>query len=543
MTNPILVPRPYQQEALDALDWHVRNKQGNPCVVIPTGGGKSIIMAWAVKYWKDDYEPLRVCILAHRKELVLQNSEELLEAWPEAPVGIYSAGLGRRDEDEPIMYASIDSVHKKGGKFPPFDVIFVDEAHRIPPSGEGKYRTFIKLQQIQNPKLIVAGFTASPYRMNGPLCHKDHILNEICYEAKVYDLIRDGYLCNLWSKRSDIQPDLTNVKRNSGGDYITNSLAKATNKHEVVAAAIRDAVSVIRGQNRKSIIFFCVDVEHCHQVSDELRQYGIHAPHIVGTTPQWERDQVVRNFKEGKLNALCNVNVYTEGFNAKQVDCIVLLRPTLSKGLYSQMVGRGLRPYPEKANCLILDYAHCIDEHGPIDCLDGGVAKLHTCTQCDNVFSRAVKVCPICELEIPKQEIERAEAEEREKRLHEARASNQNILSGEPETVKVDNVTVHRHAKEGKPDSLRVEYRCGLQVYREWVCLDHTGVAGDKAWAWWRKRFGDPVPKVSEAMESIFISGSILEMTESIIVQRRGKYHEITGHNLKRMVKHEQYAS
>jgi len=531
--RPAIQPRPYQEEALKALHDHICTKESNPCIAIPTGGGKSLLMAWAIQRWKDEYPPLRVAILAHRKELVAQNSGELHEIWPSADIGVYAAGLKRRDTENSIIYASIDSVFKRGGEFAPFDVVIVDEAHRIPPKGEGKYRTFLELQRIQNPDLRVVGFTATPYRMTGPLCHADHILHEICYEAHIHHLIADGYLCRLWSRRGDAQPDLSNVKRYSGGDYVVKSLSTAVDSDDVVSSAVKDAVGNIREYKRKSIIFFCVDVVHCGHVSKALRMYGISAPAVTNSTPRRERDRIARDFKAGRLKAICNVNVYTEGFNAKQVDCIVLLRPTLSRGLYVQMVGRGLRTHPDKENCLVLDYAHCIDEHGPIDCIDAGDAKLHDCKECGNVFSRQLGVCPHCGWEIPKQVIEAAEADERERRLHEIRASNRSILSGEPETFPVESVSIHRHIKDGMPDSLRVEYRSGLFVAREWICLDHQGPAGHKAHYWWKSRFGEPVPTVDEARENLFLNQALAEVTESITVVQRGKYKEITGYKLR----------
>jgi DNA repair protein RadD len=123
---------------LAALDTHIRTRDTNPCVVIPTGGGKSVLMAWIIQRWTQEYPQFRVCILAHRKELVLQNSTELASAWPEADVGVYSAGLKRRDANTSILFASIDSIYKKWGEFPGWDCLIVDEAHRIPARGEGK---------------------------------------------------------------------------------------------------------------------------------------------------------------------------------------------------------------------------------------------------------------------------------------------------------------------------------------------------------------------------------------------------------------------
>jgi len=532
----MITPRPYQAEALEALDLHMKTKDTHPCVVIPTGGGKSILMAWSIQSWKLDYPPFRAIILAHRKELVEQNSSELSGIWPDGDIGVYSAALKRRDQENDIVYASIDSVYDKWGSFPPFDVIIVDESHRIPARGEGKYRQFIKGCQKMNPNVKVIGFTATPFRMGcGPICHKDHILNEICYEANVADLIHQGYLCNLRSKVGDVQADLTNVKRNSGGDYITNSLAEAVDTPEIVQKAVRSAVEIIRREQRNSIMFYCVDLKHCSDVVAEASRYGLQLAMVTGKTPTKERDRIANQFKAGRIQAIANINVFSEGFNAKRIDCIVLLRPTLSPGLYYQMVGRGLRIHESKNDCLVLDFGKCIETHGPIDQINGGDIRIVVCQSCGDAFSRAVRKCPHCDWEIPKQEVERMEAEDKQRRMHAAKASDRNIISGDPEEFIVDGVTVHRHKKTGKPDSIRVEYRCGMLVFREWICLEHGGFAEDKARTWWARRFGGEEARnitVDEAMSNMFLADGIKNLTKSITVVRKGKFTEITNYKI-----------
>jgi len=541
--NPggVIVPRPYQEEALEALDDYVMHNDDNPCIVIPTGGGKSVLIAWAIQQWKGAYPPFRCCILAHRKELVQQNAEELAGLWPTGDIGVYAAGLNRRDMDNSILFASIDSIYDKWGEFPPWDCIIVDEAHRIPAKGEGKYLKFINGSKVSNPNVRVVGCTATAFRMGcGPICHKDHILNKVCYEANVADLMHQGYLCNLRSKCGDVQPDLEKVKRNSGGDYVVKSLAEVVDSKELIPQTIRSVMALANQENRKSIMFFCVDVHHCGQVSLELRKYGIEAPTVTGKTPRVERDRIAEWFKMGRYRAICNVNVYTEGFNAKRVDCIVLLRPTLSKGLYVQMVGRGFRLHPDKDYCLVLDYAHCIDEHGPIDCIDEGEVKLATCGDCGDVFSWAVRACPNCGWEIPKKEVERVESEEREKKMHEAEASQRNIIGSEPETLKVSDVSINRHRKDGSFDSIRVVYRCGASTFREWICLDHGGYAERKARRWWAIRFGKAEAEfvtVDEALQDMLLNDRILEATDTITVIRKGKYTEILNCQISQIAK------
>lgn len=527
--------RQYQQEASDALHTHLCTKQTNPCVVLPTGSGKSVVMAGVIERWRDITPGVRGCVLAHRKELVEQNHDKLMSVYPEGEIGIFSAGLGRRDYDSPILFASIDSIFRRAGEFQSFDFLFVDEAHRIPPGGEGKYRTFINECQKFNPQLRTVGWTATAFRMNcGPICHKDHILNEICYEAGMTDLIDQGFLSNLRSKVGVAQPDLSCVRRNSGGDYIVKSLSEATNLSDVVSTAVAEVCRIIAAERRKSAIFFCVDIEHCKRVSEELKKHGVHAPYITGKTRRDKRDRLIQDFKAQRLRAICCVNVLTEGFDAPHIDCIVLLRPTLSPGLFSQMVGRGLRPFFKKEDCLVLDFAGCIDEHGPIDLLGKGqTVVMAVCSECRESFPRAIRCCPSCGWEIPKLEVERLEATEKERRMHSDKASKKSILSGGPEVHQVNGVFAARHIKPGSPDSLKIQYRCGLSMFREWICLDHGEFAGRKAIGWWQKRFGvtKHPPTVNMALESLLLTQELLEWTKTITVKKNGRYYEIIDYN------------
>jgi DNA repair protein RadD len=308
---------------------------------------------------------------------------------------------------------------------------------------------------------------------------------------------------------------------------------KAANKGDIVARAVREAVEIICAERRCHIVFFCVDVAHCHAVSAELAKYGILAPAVTGKTKAEERTKIGEDFKHGRIHAICNVNVYTEGFNATCVDCIVLLRPTLSPGLFSQMVGRGLRLHENKRDCLVLDFAGCIDEHGPIDLLGGRPTVMAVCGQCRESFSRAIKKCPQCGWVIPKIEMEQMEAVESERRMHGEKVSTKSILSSAPSIHTVNSVHVSRHKKDGKPDSLLVRYVCGLEVFREWICLDHEGYAGTSGQTWWRQRFGPQKvkPTVNSALESLFIEQYLNDWTKTVTVKREGKYKRIIGYN------------
>ena len=160
--------RPYQSDAVDSVYRHLREKDTNPCVVIPTAGGKSLCIAQvakdAVTKWNG-----RVMILAHVKELVEQNEGKLKSICPELPVGVYSAGLDSRDTQQPVVVAGIQSVYNKIEAFKPFDLVMIDEVHMVPPDGEGRYRTFLEAAKRVNPRVRLIGWTATPYRTQGGL--------------------------------------------------------------------------------------------------------------------------------------------------------------------------------------------------------------------------------------------------------------------------------------------------------------------------------------------------------------------------------------
>lgn len=530
-------PRPYQAEAIEALHNHICTREDNPCIVIPTAGGKSPIMAWMIQKWTSQYPGLRVISLAHVKELVQQNAEKMLAIWPDADVGIYAAGLKARDRSNAITFASIDSVYSKAADFAPFDVAIVDEAHRIPAKGEGKYRRFIAEATLQNPRLRVCGFTATPFRMvGGPICHRDHVLNTIAYEAKIRDLIDNGFLCPLRSKVSATgQPDLSNVHQR-GGEYIGGELAKAVNIPALVTQAVTEALRILDAEGRRHAIWFCVSVDHAKQVAAEIERLDRRpCPVITGTTPQRNRDATVDRFKAGQLRHLANVNVFTEGFDAPLVDAVVMLRPTQSKGLYTQMVGRGLRLDPDKADCLILDFAHCIEAHGPLDLLEAGEVTYHLCAKCAEVFSKAVGACPACGEPVPKATIEAAAAAaERQRAMHDAKAGQASIISGGVSTaMTVDAVTIARHTKPGKPDSIRISYRCGLRTFYEWITPDHGFHARQRASDWWRARFpGESMPSVDGMISDLLLPSWVKGVTREIFIRHEAGRENITGYTL-----------
>jgi len=210
--------RPYQLEAVEAIYRHLRERDDNPCVVLPTAAGKSLVMAQvckdAVGRWGG-----RVLILAHVKELLEQTRDKIRRVAPEMwmKTGVYSAGLKARDTECSIIVAGIQSVYKRACEFDPFDLIIIDEAHLVPPEGDGMYRTFLEDARKVNPNVRLIGLTATPFRMKSVLiCAPENVLNDVCYEIGVKELILQGYLCPLITKASREKIDTSGLHVRAG---------------------------------------------------------------------------------------------------------------------------------------------------------------------------------------------------------------------------------------------------------------------------------------------------------------------------------------
>jgi DNA repair protein RadD len=515
--------RPYQAEAVQAVYDHLQRREDNPCVVIPTGGGKSLVIAQicsdAVLRWGG-----RVLILAHVKELLQQNADKLHRLAPDVEFGIYSAGLKSRQTKAPVIVAGIQSVYQKACELGAFDLVLIDECHLIPENGEGMYRTFLNEARIVNPNIRLVGFTATPYRLSSgmickPRCERseragtDNLLNHVCYEKGIRELIAEGFLCRIHTKVPAQKIDTAGLHVRSG-EFRADEVAELFSTEEAVSSILYDVRKSV--QDRKKIIVFCADVAQATLFHATLRR-SEEAGLITGDTPPHERAELIARFQDKPtgllqqvepLRWLVNVNVLTTGFDAPNIDCVVLARPTLSPGLYVQMVGRGFRLAPNKNDCLVLDYGENILRHGPIDAIrvkeknagGKGDAPVRECPQCHHVLSISLSRCAECGYVFP--------MPEPESKL-DPTASKNGILSGQTTETEYDvlNVVYSKHYKKnGTPDdppTLRIDYEVGINIFvQKWVCPEHKGWAwSNKFVPWWKQRSDiKPPTTVDEAL-------------------------------------------
>lgn len=444
-----LTPRWYQSEANVAVWSYMAEKSGNPVVVLPTGAGKSLLIALLIQQALEFGG--RVVVLAHRKELLQQNADEIRGLIPGVDVGIYSAGLKSKQIHNAVVVAGIQSVYRKAEDLGRRHLILVDEAHLISDLEESMYGQFLAAMKA-NEGLRVVGLTATPFRTGaGPICGPERIFQRVVFEAKTAQLIAEGFLCQITNKVADAEVNTDKVSLR-GGEFVESEMQAAFDVDEKVQAACVEILE--KTKDRHSILVFASGIHHAEQIAELLPGSAV----VTGETLAIERAETLRRFVAGELRFLVNVDVLTTGFNARCVDAIAILRATMSPGLFCQMVGRGLRLHPSKVNCLLLDFGGNIARHGSIDDENfgrsegkgrAGVAAQNgrgkQCPSCLLDVSAIAGVCPECNFIFPR---------EREIK-HDTTADESSQLTGEmpPETWDVKDVVVKVHTKKRRSRS------------------------------------------------------------------------------------------
>jgi len=463
-----MVLRDYQQEAVDSIfsSW-AAGIDGNYVISLPTGSGKSIVVAELVRRLHTEWGA-RILMLVHTRELVQQNVDKLLALWPLAPVGIFSAGLGRKELHDPIVFAGIQSIDKHIHKRDAFDIVLVDECHAISTDEGTRYKKTLATLLLMNPNMRVIGLSATPFRLSSGWIHKgdDRIFHHIAYQADILRLINDGWLSNITTRCGKVQINTAGVAHR-GSEFVAGELERRAMEGDTTEKAMADMVE--RAADRKCWIVFAVGIDHAKQITDCLGVHGISAAMVTGDTPKDERDNIISDHKAGRIRCVVNVAVLTTGYDNPAIDMIGLLRPTESAGLHIQILGRGMRKHPGKTDCLILDYSGNCVRFGPIDKINpdkkagsgDGIAPSKVCPECDYIIPASSMMCPYCGFEFPKAPLK-----------VEHVASEAPVLSSqiEPTERTVMRTWFSVHSKPGKDACVKVEYECGIgEYYYDWV--------------------------------------------------------------------------
>ncbi|MGM0693646.1 MAG: DEAD/DEAH box helicase family protein [Pseudomonadota bacterium] len=352
--------RPYQQEAVGRVVAHFRGTSDPAVVVLPTGSGKSLVIAELARLARG-----RVLVLAHVRELVEQNHAKYVAYGLEAD--IFSAGLGRKESGRQVVFGSVQSVVRGLDRFDDgrFTLLVIDECHRVSPVEDASYRRVIDRLRVANPRLKVLGLTATPYRLGqGFIYHRHHhgmvrgeadcFFQACVFEQPLRLMVKQGYLAE--PRRVDVaveRYDFSTLAPGTSGLFREEALNRVVAGHRATPGIIADVVA--RAADRQGVMLFAASVAHAEEVLGYLP--AEEAALITGETPASERERLIDAFKARALKYLVNVAVLTTGFDAPHVDLIAILRPTESVSLYQQIIGRGLRPSPGKRDCLVLDYA------------------------------------------------------------------------------------------------------------------------------------------------------------------------------------------
>ncbi len=479
-------PRYYQHDALNALlEFFQTLKPGvraNPCLKLPPGTGKSIIVAMAVKELFERWNA-RILILCHSSELIDQDYRKTVEFWPEGEhlFGINAEKLGRRDYDNQIIFATIQSVYNNPALFfannkQPYNVVLTDECQRIPPDGDGMYLSFFNRLLEYNPDTRIGGLTASDWRLgSGRICKPGNILTHLIYEYPIMEAIQKGYLAKPVNNPTKHRIDRSKLKIQRG-DFTEESMNKVMNQGGLIADQIEEVIRTAEREEREYWLFNCIGIPHANAVYERLEQRGIVSDVIHSDIEDAHRKDIMSAFREKETNALVHVNMISLGVDFPHLSLGALMRPTKSSELYYQQIGRIIRvePFPcpkcgKKSieiedNCqycggllsrtfaqmtgYIMDFAGNVAEHGAINCdlasPDKGKKqkkgpRLKECPNCREAVAIHLKQCPYCDSLFPRQE--------RENNTF-SQAQHGEIIA-EPEWMDVENHQFFTSAKKG----------------------------------------------------------------------------------------------
>lgn len=538
-----MILRAYQQRVIDNLyQWWLARPGAHeaPLLVLPTGAGKSVVIAELTRLLFDTWPEAhpRTVVLVPSKELAEQNAEKLAALLPSRiSLGYYSASLGRKRADADVIVATIGSIYKDAHLLGNIKCVIIDEAHLVNPDGKeaGRFRQFLG-ELAKYCAFRVVGCTATPFRGNGVWLTDGEtpLFTGIAATVTVKELLDANYLAPLVRPDDVIATriDTAGIKTTSG-DYNLRDLSERVDEYlpGVAEEAMRLAA------DRRKWIGFTATVENAGHLARLLNQRGINTAVVTGETPKGEREQMIADFRAGNIRCLVTVLALATGFDVPDVDCVIWCRPTISPVLYVQGAGRGLRIAPGKTDCLWLDFSDTTERMGPVDAILGrkksrskaseGVTPHRICDNCGERCAVNALECASCGFVFPEPEPD----------AREAIASSAAIMAHQVEqkiiAYPVSRVDYGIHAKEGKPDSLRVDYYSGLRrVASEWVCFDHGGFAMAKAHNWWDRRdtLGHRPESTAEAKQWID-AGYPLAAPAAIVINETGKWPEIVGYH------------
>ena len=351
MPTQMITLRDYQRGAITAIEQAEARGVRRPLVALPTGTGKTIVFAELIRQRRG-----RALVLAHRDELIGQAVAKIRLVHPEADLGVVKAG--RDETGAQVVVASVQTLsrpHRLSRLTPDFHTTVIDEAHHA--TADSYRRILEHVGSFRDDGPLTLGVTATPERADGaPL---GDIWQEIVYRCDLLPMIQAGYLSDLRAIQVHLEADLDQVHTRAGdlkADELDNALRQANAPEHAVTAYHEHAAG-------RTALIFTPTVQSAHEMAAAFCAAGVTAEWLSGETDPEERRALLRRFHEGDTRVVANCAVLTEGFDEPSIDCIIVARPTKSRPLYVQMLGRGTRRYPGKRDCLILDLVGSTTRH------------------------------------------------------------------------------------------------------------------------------------------------------------------------------------
>jgi DNA repair protein RadD len=552
----------FQEEAIQSVfDFFNEGNGGNPIIGLPTGTGKSLVVAELMKRTLMQWPQQRIMMLTHRKELISQNHEKITTVWPTAPAGIFSASHGKRQANLNLTFGGIATLVRNLGKFNQYncpDYLIIDECHLLSPNSETMYQKVINHFRAIKPWFWVLGLTATPYRLKQGMLNEgeNSIFTHFCYNLTDYKsfnrLIDENFLIPLTSKPTDTKYDLTSVAT-TGGEYNQKQLQATLDREELTRQCLTEIVET--GWDRKHWIIFGSGIQHCEHIQ-EMLQNEFKIPTAIVHSKRKDRDENIANFKVGNVRCLVNNDVLTTGFDFPGIDLIGVLTGTKSPNKWVQLLGRGTRPIwlpghdihtfegrqasiqeSGKTNCLVLDFGANIERLGPINDPvkpkapgkrrngdQGAPIKVCGNIECLEYVHASLPNCPECGYEFPINTNLTNHASDGELIKRDKPEEPPKVERFTPTTIGYDF-----HCKKGGTPSLKVTYICGLMRFKEWVPIGHPTAYG-LGIKWWQKACVDPAKPAPATVDEALKRKDELRTPEYISVWVNKKHPEITNH-------------
>lgn len=560
-------PRWYQENGIQApLDYYSAGNKGNCVIAMPTGTGKSYTIAETQRRFMAMFSGQRYLNLTTVKELVSNNAQTMRDIWPNAPIGIFSAGLRQKDTAHDIIYGSVQSVVNCVEMFGYRDLVFVDEAHLVSPENDTRYQIVMDKLSTFNPNIKVVGYSATPYRMGQGLITDSGLFTDMAYDCTGVEdfnrFIAEGYLSPVVARPTDVKLDSTGIHINNG-DFVQSEVSAAVDAQHILEPSIRETIAWFIHEKRRSGLVFVSSTKHVDEAVELMNRMGMPTVGVHSKMNRADRDRNILAWLRNEVPFAVNQNILTVGVDNPFLDLIADIQLTCSTGKHVQKWGRGTRPFDwyklnprqkdrfanlaghVKINCRGLDFVGNVPRLGPINDPvipkrrgdKGGVAPIKICETekllqpefgvavgCGGYNHASARYCDECGAEFRFQP-----------KVYD-QAGTDDIIRGtqipesdapQVETFVVDDCYYSRQEVKGNKAMLKATYVCGLRSFTELKGFEHGGYAGKLARDWWRMRSAtEPPTNIDDALRL----NAMLAKPKTIDVVVNKKYPEVQGY-------------